>query len=73
MLLQTQKQHSCDFSYLNRRPPITLRGVKLPRIIGDPAIIDIIEDDDDTIRLLLLFGALSIFVQRVLAAYPRYK
>jgi hypothetical protein len=52
---------------------LTARGIKLPRIVSDPAIIDIIEEDDDgTTRLLLLFGALSIFVQRIFT-YPEYR
>ena len=43
-----------------------VRGIKLPRIITDPPISDIIEEDDDgTTILLLLFEAVSIFVQRI--------
>jgi hypothetical protein len=50
---------------------LIVRGIKLRRVISDPAIIDIIEDDG-IIKLLLLLGTLSIFVQRVLA-YPKYR
>jgi hypothetical protein len=70
------------FSYKQRNPIVVTihtlilillkaRGIKLPGIVSDPAIIDIIEDDDGTTRLLLLFRALSIFVQRIFG-YPRY-
>jgi hypothetical protein len=47
-------------------------GIKLHGIVDDPLIIDIIEDDDGTTKFLLLFGAFSIFVQRIFA-YPEYR
>jgi hypothetical protein len=74
--------HPRIFSYKQRNPIVVsthililillkARGIKLPGIVSDPAIIDIIEDDDDTTKLLLPFRALSIFVQRI-SGYPRY-
>lgn len=48
------------------------RGIKLNRIVSDPAIIDIIEDDNGTTKLLLLFVAFSIFVQSIFT-YPEYR
>jgi hypothetical protein len=47
-------------------------GIKLYGIVSDPLIIDIIEDDDFTTKLLFLFREFSIFVQTIFA-YPEYR